>query len=97
MTETDKRLIYLLLQASMPSELATSCVGILAKISRLSAAEQREVIRRQGVFLPRPETTALVAAAQLALTEMCNTPAPRDSFTQAVDALDAALTAMEKT
>ena len=34
---------------------------------------------------------ALVAAATLALHEMCNTVAPRNSFTDAVDALDAAL------
>ncbi len=33
----------------------------------------------------------LLAAAQLALKEMCDTIAPRDSFTDAVDALDAAI------
>jgi len=37
------------------------------------------------------ETVKLRAAAELALKEMCNTVAPRDSFTDAVDALDAAL------
>jgi len=35
---------------------------------------------------------ALRAAAKTALTEMCNTVAPRNSFTDAVDALSAALT-----
>lgn len=35
---------------------------------------------------------ALRAAAETALTEMCNTVAPRNSFTDAVDALSAALT-----
>lgn len=35
---------------------------------------------------------ALVAAAEKALYEMCHTVAPRNSFTDAVDALDAALT-----
>jgi hypothetical protein len=33
----------------------------------------------------------LLKAAQEALHEMCNTFAPRDSFTDAVDALDAAI------
>lgn len=33
----------------------------------------------------------IVAAAQNALKEMCHTVAPRNSFTDAVDALDAAL------
>lgn len=33
----------------------------------------------------------LLAAAQVALDEMCRTAAPRDSFTDAVDALDAAI------
>lgn len=37
------------------------------------------------------ENHRLRAAAKLALHEMCNTKAPRNSFTDAVDALDAAL------
>jgi hypothetical protein len=38
----------------------------------------------------------LLAAARLALNEMCNTVAPRNSFTDAVDALDAAITGAEQ-
>jgi len=39
----------------------------------------------------------LLGAAKLALHEMCNTVAPRNSFTDAVDALDAAITKAEGT
>jgi hypothetical protein len=39
------------------------------------------------------EATGLRNAAKLALYEMCHTVAPRNSFTDAVDALDAALNA----
>jgi hypothetical protein len=39
----------------------------------------------------RAEAEQLRAAAETALKEMCNTVAPRNSFTDAVDALDAAL------
>src|SRR5882757_6291691 len=37
------------------------------------------------------DNISLRAAAKLALHEMCNTIAPRDSFTDAADALDAAI------
>ena len=37
------------------------------------------------------ERDVLIAAALTALDEMCRTVAPRNSFTEAVDALDAAL------
>lgn len=37
------------------------------------------------------ERDALRAAAMVAFDEMCKTTAPRNSFTEAVDALDAAL------
>jgi hypothetical protein len=43
----------------------------------------------------KKENEALRAAAKLALHEMVNTVAPRDSFTDAVDALDAALRIVE--
>jgi hypothetical protein len=35
----------------------------------------------------------LLAAARVALSEMCHTTAPRNSFTDAVDRLDAAISA----
>lgn len=38
----------------------------------------------------------LLAAAKTALQEMCNTVAPRNSFTDAVDALDAAISKAEE-
>lgn len=39
---------------------------------------------------------ALVAAARLALSEMCRTSSPRASFTEAVDKLDEALDAIDR-
>lgn len=44
----------------------------------------------------RAEVEGLREAGEAALEEMCNTTAPRDSFTEAVDALDAALSAGRK-
>jgi len=49
-------------------------------------AEAAEWLQKQ-----RNETCALRPAATLALFEMRHTVAPRNSFTDAVDALDAAL------
>lgn len=46
----------------------------------------RDFYKRCGDEIERLRT-----AARLALEEMCNTVAPRDSFTDAVDALDEAL------
>ena len=43
----------------------------------------------------REALAGLLAAARTALDEMCNTAAPRDSFTNAVDALDASITAAD--
>lgn len=40
-----------------------------------------------------PEIVELAEAAKVALDEMCRTTAPRDSFTDAVDRLDAAIAA----
>lgn len=42
---------------------------------------------------PAPGAEALLSAAKIALDEMRHTIAPRDSFTDAVDALDAAIAA----
>jgi hypothetical protein len=43
-----------------------------------------------------PEIEELLNAARWALREMCMTNAPRNSFTDAVDRLDAAITAVRK-
>lgn len=56
-----------------------------------SEAIYAEVLRDLLALLTERETPQLRAAARRALEEMCNTVAPRDSFTDAVDALDAAL------
>jgi hypothetical protein len=42
-------------------------------------------------------TRELLSAAKDALKEMCNATAPRNSFTDAVDRLDAAIAEAEKT
>jgi hypothetical protein len=47
----------------------------------------------EGWRRDRAQRDALLAAARLALEEMRHTVAPRNSFTDAVDALDRAITA----
>lgn len=45
--------------------------------------------------LARQQRDELLAAAKRALAEMCNTVAPRNTFTDSADALDAAITKAE--
>lgn len=48
----------------------------------------------EAVRLEREAAKPLIDAAEKALHEMCHTNSPRESFTDAVDALDAAITAI---
>ena len=59
-----------------------------------------KMIQQLGALLKyqqeRPVYADLLAASRTALDEMCKTTAPRNSFTDAVDTLDAAISAVEK-
>jgi len=67
------------------------------RIRQLTAAHELRINKyADALAASRAEVERLRHAAALALDEMCNTVAPRNSFTDAVDALDAALSPKEK-
>lgn len=56
--------------------------------------EFARLVEEEAVRLEREAAKPLIYAAEKALHEMCHTNSPRESFTDAVDALDAAITAI---
>jgi len=60
-----------------------------------AALQTESAALNEAVFRLRKQRDELLAAARLALAEMVTTVAPRNSFTDAVDALDAAITKAE--
>jgi hypothetical protein len=66
--------------------------GFQAKLEAADAEYKEWKADWQGLYADlEAERDASREAAKIALDEMCRTVAPRDSFTDAVDALDAAL------
>ena len=66
-----------------------------AALVRAEAAEARCATLTTALTEAQQQRDTLREAAAAALREMCNTVAPRNSFTDAVDALDAALASKE--
>jgi len=73
------------------------CGLLAARVAELEQqlnAEKAAAVRERDRFRDAAAMrNRLLAAAETAKEEMCNTVAPRTSFTDAVDALDAAITA----
>jgi hypothetical protein len=79
-------------QAGIPGASEQALVAV-----RFIAEDLRQAYTQPAA--PRPASAALqdlIAAARTALDEMVQTVAPRNSFTDAVDALDAALAAISR-
>lgn len=78
-----------------PREIGGAPWGLLTNQTQTDINLARAASYLAGRKAGREEARPIFDAAKTALGEMCNTDAPRNSFTDAVDALDAAITRFE--